>query len=921
MCRALRFALRVNFINLERQAPGDSDSNAPTTANAARNIAMRLSFLIITTILTAAWIFHYYRDRKKKREAELAILKEIYRQDLLAFCEANFDRIEFANTQFTQFLQHSTGFFSNYQLLHWKQQHKELYEAVKEKSFNSIDLPEHVIKPFVTFLDNFSNADTKRNLFNKAFITEELIQYQAFFDNVEGRKLDIQQRTAIISDEDNNLVIAGAGSGKTTTIVGKVNYILERYKVPAEEILLISFTSKSAGSLAERINIPGVEAKTFHKLGRDIIVATEGKQPSIFDEAQFKPLIKKIFSELSQDQSYLKKVTKYFSDYLKPEKSQFEFSNQGDYIQYLKDQNFQSYKLTKIQFNGKVTYKMEVVKSMEECKIANFLYFNNIRYEYEWPYEHDTASETHRQYKPDFTIIHGDKKIYLEHFGISREGTVPDWFEGDGERSGSQKYLEDMEWKRNIHKQLGTTLIESYSYEMQESILFDNLTGKLKELGIDLKPKSPEQIWEIITKAAEKEVESLVALFGTFITLMKSNHYSINDLIAKNQYVKKYFTRNRNELFFEIIAPILEQYEARLKERNEIDFSDMISRATAYVTNGKYKRKYSYVIIDEFQDISIGRFQLIKAIKGANPFCKMFCVGDDWQSIYRFSGSDIALFRDFEKYFGYSVKSKIETTYRFNEPLIKLSSDFILKNPNQTKKELKGLSTNKRTDYAIYYSTNDNQDDTFALKAIFDELIIQDELIANKSILVVGRYGFDFDRIKNESQVFRIDRNTESITYNAKSKNGVLMSINVPFMTIHKSKGLEADIVIVINCNAGRFGFPSEMSDDPILNLLLSEADQYENGEERRLFYVAMTRARDKVYFVTEISAKSKFINELEVESGKALSKKCPKCRSADIVLRRTGTSKNGHSYKFYGCTNYQFGCDYTHTEWEKKIK
>lgn len=882
---------------------------------------MRQFLLIITAILTGAWIFHYYWDRRKKRKAELARLIEFYRQNLLAFCEANIDRIILANTQFVQFLQHNTGFFSNHQLLHWKHQHEELYEEIKSKSFDSIDLPEHVIKPVATFIDHFSNADTKRNLFNKTFLNEELVQYQVFFDNVEGRKLDIQQRTAIISDEDNNLVIAGAGSGKTTTIVGKVNYIIERYKVPAEEILLISFTSKSAASLAERISIPGVEAKTFHKLGRDIIVATEGKQPSIFDEAQFKPLIKRIFSELSQDNSYLKKVTKYFSDFLKPEKSQFEFSNRGDYIQYLKDQNFQSYKLKKIEFNGKVTYKMEVVKSMEECKIANFLYFNNIQYEYEWPYEYETASETHRQYKPDFTIIHGDKKIYLEHFGISREGTVPEWFDGDGERSASQKYLEDMEWKRNIHKQLGTTLIESYSFEMQEGILFDNLAGKLRELGIDLKPKTPEQVWEIITKAAEKEVESLVDLFGTFITLMKSNHYSINDLKIKNQQVKKYFTRNRNELFFEIIAPILEKYEALLKERNEIDFSDMISRATKYVMNGNYKRKYSYVIIDEFQDISIGRFQLIKAIKWANPFCKMFCVGDDWQSIYRFSGSDIALFRDFEKYFGFSIKSKIETTYRFNEPLIKLSSDFILKNPNQTKKELKGPSTNKKTDYAIYYSSNDNQDDTFALKAIFDELIAQDELIENKKILVVGRYGFDFDRIKNESQVFRIDRNMESITYIAKSKNGELMSINAPFMTIHKSKGLEADIVIVINCNAGRFGFPSEMSDDPILNLLLSEADQYENGEERRLFYVAMTRAREKVYFVTEISAKSKFINELEVETGKSISKKCPKCRSADVVLRRSGTSKIGHSYKFYGCTNYQFGCDYTHTVWEKKSK
>lgn len=883
---------------------------------------MREILLIVIPVLAALGIHDLYTEyvrRRRERAAEEARLREIDKQKFLAFCEANSDTLKSANTWFAKHLQYDTGFFSNNALQNWKSQYAELYEELNSKSEYFTALPDSIVDLVRTFVESYSNADQKRVRFNEDFITEELSRYQAFFDNVEGRSLDVQQRTAIVSDEDNNLVIAGAGSGKTTTIVGKVNYILDRYKVPAEEILLISFTSKSAKALAERINVPGVEAKTFHKLGVDIIVAAEKRQPSIFDEAQFKPLIKKIFSELILDHNYLNKITKYFSDYLKPEKSQFEFNNRGDYIQYLKDQSFQSYKLKKVEFNGKVTYKMEVVKSMEECKIANFLYFNNIQYEYEWPYEHNTATETHRQYKPDFTIIHGDKKIYLEHFGISRDGTVPDWFEGDEELSATEKYQADMEWKRITHNQLGTTLIESYSYEMQEGILFDNLTTKLGELGIELKPKTSEEIWEIITNAAEKEVEILLALFGTFITLMKSNHYSINDLVVKNEQVRNYFTRNRNQLFFEIISPIYERYEARLRERNEIDFSDMISRAAMYVTNGLYKRRFSHVIIDEFQDISIGRFQLIKAIKQANPLCKMFCVGDDWQSIYRFSGSDIALFKDFDKYFGYSVKSRIETTYRFNEPLISLSSDFILKNPNQTKKKLKGLSTTKRTEYSIYYSANDNQDDTFALKAIFDELIAKDELIEKKSILIIGRYGFDFGRIMNNNEVFRIDKSSELITYDTRSKDGSPLSLKVPFMTIHKSKGLEADIVIVINCNAGRFGFPSEMSDDPILNLLLSEADQYENGEERRLFYVAMTRARERVYFVTEIAAKSKFINELEVETGKSISKKCPKCLTADVVLRRTGTSKNGHPYRFYGCTNYQFGCDYTRMEWETK--
>jgi DNA helicase-4 len=136
------------------------------------------------------------------------------------------------------------------------------------------------------------------------------------------------------------------------------------------------------------------------------------------------------------------------------------------------------------------------------------------------------------------------------------------------------------------------------------------------------------------------------------------------------------------------------------------------------------------------------------------------------------------------------------------------------------------------------------------------------------------------------------------------------------FMTVHKSKGLEADIVIILNCNSGKMGFPSEMSDDRVLDLLLSEADQFENGEERRLFYVAMTRAKEKIYFVADALYKSKFIMELENSTLEHSSTKCPKCKRAEIILMKTGVAKNGSIYKFYGCTNYLYGCDYSKTVW-----
>lgn len=875
--------------------------------------------LLVLLIISGVWFYrrHQENERKKKElEAEQARQRELERLKLFDFFKAKLDSIKTANNKFAKHLDLKTGYFTNYQLTTWKSQQTNLMNEIKGKPFDFIQLSSEEVKSIKTFTDYFNNAVNLRNDFNKLFVKEELKKYSTFFDSIEGRKLDIQQRTAVVTDEDNNIVIAGAGSGKTTTIVGKVNYIIDRYKVDPEEILLISFTNKSASTLAGRIDIKGVEAKTFHKFGKDIIVEAEGRQPSIFEEAQFKPLLTKYFTELIRNEKYLQKVTEYFTNFLKPAKSQFDFDNQGDYIQYLKDQNFRSYKLKEVPTRGRMTYKMEVVKSIEECKIANFLLFNGVNYEYEFPYEHDTANEAFRQYKPDFTVIQNGKKVYIEHFGVSRNGNVPSWFTGDGIRSASEKYRDDMKWKRDTHKSNGTTLIESYSYEMSEDILFDNLTKNLSAVGIILKPKSPEEIWKIITEAAKDEVNSFITLFGTFITLMKSNNYSIADVINRNKQTKEKFFKDRNALFIEIIKPIFERYENHLSERNEIDFSDMINKASKHIASGKHKRKFSYVVIDEFQDISIGRYQLVKAIKTNNPACKLFCVGDDWQSIYRFSGSDIALFKEFENYFGVTVKSKIETTYRFNSPLINLSSDFIQKNPNQAKKELRGTSQTKKTDYKIHYSVSDNQDDTLALQKVFNQLLTTDEEIEEKEIFILGRYGFDIDRIKNENSVFRIDKENETFSYSIKTEEGETKKLKAQFMTVHKAKGLEADIIIVLNCNSGKYGFPSEMSDDPILNLLLSEADQFENGEERRLFYVAMTRAKENVYFVSDSSFKSKFIAELEVESGQSPNKKCPTCKTADIVLRKSGTARNGNTYKFFGCSNYLFGCDYTTTEW-----
>jgi len=867
------------------------------------NILIGLAILIFIVVVRSA-IVNYLKAKKALR------------QKLLTFWSSKAPELTAAVGDFQKLLTRENGYFSNHLLHDWKNQYETLYKRTKNVDHNNAALPQALIKTIDTFRYYFTTRENLRSDFNKWFVPEELKAFENLFQNVERRCLDEQQRIAIVTDEDNNLVIAGAGSGKTTTIVGKVKYLQIKHRVPPSDILLISFTNKSAASLAERIACDGLEAMTFHKFGLKVITDCEQVKPSIFDENQFHILLKRHFDELIKNSTYLKNLTSYFLDYLKPPRSQFDFKTQGDYIQFLKDQNFRSYKPISVSSHGIVTTQMEAVKSIEECKIANHLLFNGISYEYEKPYEFDTATPLFQQYKPDFTVTQGGKHIYIEHFGISITGDVPQFFMKAAEtyETAKSRYWEKIEWARELHKQNRTVLIETYSYQFNDGSIYDHLNTQLLAAGIKILPLTDEEKWKKIQESAKDEIQSMISLCGTFITLLKSNNYTFLDLERKNDQIDDRFTRQRNKAFISVVKPLFDRYATELSQRKEIDFNDMINKAEWLIRTGQYKNKYKYIIVDEFQDISIGRYKLLQAIRATGIGVRLFCVGDDWQSIYRFSGSDIALFKNFQDYFGVTERSRIETTYRYSTPLLTLSNTFISKNPNQSRKFLRPINPAQRTNYFLKYSFNENQDDTTTLVEIFKEVLSSVTFTNNKSVLILGRYGFDLKRIKNEQNPLTIDFQKGTVQYSTRLPNGETRGLKATYMTVHKAKGTEADIVILLNCNSGEHGFPAGMSDDQVLNLLLSEADQFENGEERRLFYVAMTRAKEALYFVSDHYRKSKFIQELEAERINTGVLKCPECKTADLILRKKGIAKNGTPYNFYGCSNYLYGCNYTNT-------
>jgi DNA helicase-4 len=747
---------------------------------------------------------------------------------------------------------------------------------------------------------------TKLQKLNEMFIKETLERQKELFDNIDGKSLDKQQRMAIVTDELHNLVIAGAGSGKTLTILGKVTYLLKCGILP-QEILLIAFTNKSASELEERINrnlALGIKAQTFHKLGLDIITSYNKERPDIDDN--FDTYLEDYFSkELIQHQDDVQTFLEFIGYYLNIPIELKADGTLGEKIE--KEQNADietlNEKYNRITVGEKKTIKGERVKSLEELIIANFLFLNGVEYEYEHEYPYPT-DKTRKRYRPDFYIK--DYDIYLEHFGIYKNGKCQ-WLSEIEEK----KYLDGIQLKREIHKTNGTKLIETYSYFQTEGKLLINLKKLLLENKVKLSPITSDKMLLLVKEIqTENTNREFIKLCDTFIKLFKANGYNESFFVSmkenySNTNYKNYFNQfnaTRTLHFLNIVEKIYLYYQKRLSQNRTIDFSDMINNATKIV-QGKCIFPYKYIIIDEYQDIGMDRYKLIKAIIEKTS-AHLMCVGDDWQSIYRFAGSDANLIMKFSKYWGETQISKIENTYRNSQELINIASQFVMKNPNQIKKMLQSQKRCKNPVCLYYYNDNNFY---AVLERLFDCIV--KEYGENANILLLGRTNNDIESLKTSAFIIKKD-NVICKKYE---------QLKIQFLTVHKSKGLEADNVIILNMKNDKLGFPNKIADDPVLQSLLPSEDNFAFAEERRLFYVALTRTRNRTFLLVPDRNASEFANEIkalchfEMPDGEKLiinTPKCPKCKTGRLVIRQPNDNKKS----FVGCSNYP-ACDFTNND------
>ena len=707
---------------------------------------------------------------------------------------------------------------------------------------------------------------------NDKFVNKKLLEEKDYFDkmfiSVDPKiKLDEEQRRAILIDEDYSLIVAGAGSGKTTTMVAKVKYLVEKKHVDPKNIILLSFTNSSVDDLDKLLNDDfnlGVEVLTFHKLGMKFLRESSNKRYEIISDAGIYKVLEEYFlNVVFKNKSTLEEYLDIFSKYLHIHSDALEYSTYDEYYNhYMKEK----YNECKDHLKEEITYRInnrtinlktingEYVKSVNELNIANYLYRHGIDYTYEELYPH--ILNGNRTYKPDFTIYDGDIKMYLEYFGLAKLNTDKTI------ESESKKYVDEIYSKRKLHKMYNTDLIELYGRYEDNSYFLPCLSAELNKRHVVKHKRSDKEILlRLLETSKAYKYTNLINLVIIFINIFKESGYTLNDFDILEDNCNDMLVKRQ----INAIKDMYIYYERRIRSTNKIDFQDMINYAYQNLDVFKdKKKKVDYVIIDEYQDVSFQRHNFIKKISDIFK-AKIVAVGDDWQTIYSFSGSDISLFVNFERNMGYCETVKIQNTYRNSQELIDTAGDFILKNESQIEKR---LHSNKHLNKPIRLVEYDHDPDDVFSKNLIDKLV---ELLKriykarpNDNILLLTRFNSEIDNLLLSKKFYKKSIDDKKIICKE------IPDANIDILTVHKSKGLGYDRVVLLNAINATKGFPSQIKDEPVIKYIRGEKEDLieliNYPEERRLFYVAMTRTKNELYIMTPSinKNKSEFIFEIE---------------------------------------------------------
>lgn len=749
-------------------------------------------------------------------------------------------------------------------------------QSVAHRIMKAYPLPGADRSRLMTLIENPSRLKALLAEFaihNMQHLAEQKATLRSFFETVEKSPLTDEQMDACICMDDALQIVAAAGSGKTSTMIAKTGYVLQQGLAEPDQILLLAFNRDAAAELRQRVadrlaDVEGTErltAMTFNAFGRRVLSEVAGTMPSLA-------------AWVGSTGQEVEKIVEIV-DGLRGSNPEFAFEWDTFRTVYSRPAGTAGTSEDAASASGTLhrTANGDYVRSKEERLIANWLFYQGVTYSYEREYEYPTATRDHGQYRPDF--FYPDVDLYHEHFAIDDKGRS---------HFGKQ-YEEGVAWKRRLHAERETTLVETTSQQIRKRQALPHVAGALSHRGQSMK-YDPDRRSKGPPPIGDRE---LAGLIRTFQQHVKGGGVTLDQLRTAAAAETDDVDAARSEVFLWLYERIATEWERLLTHHGCIDFDDMLIQAAEHVESGRYVSPFKVILADEFQDSSRSRVRLLKALLTATGGEGHVCaVGDDWQGINRFAGADISVMTEFSSTFAHSSSLMLTTTFRCPQALCDASGEFVQANKRQIPKSVRTTNDREGISLAAFAS----EDVTRLTARIEDQLQRLYEGVGSGrlpggsdrriSVMLLGRYNHD--------------RPAPTAEWQRRFKR----HLDVSFRTVHSSKGLEADYVMLVNVVEGVLGFPSQITDDPILELAMPVPDPYPMAEERRLFYVALTRARRQVRIFTTTAAPSRFVMELvrngsvqiRLDDGGILTP-CPKCMAG--VLRRQ-ESRNG-PFEFCG--------------------
>ncbi len=661
--------------------------------------------------------------------------------------------------------------------------------------------------------------------------------------------LNDKQREAVVSENKKILVLAGAGSGKTKTLLQKLIYLIEEKGVSPSSILAITFTKNATNEMIDRLIISAdttgqyesmlfdkrknkadkdrerfsnqkkykwidcLTIRTFHSFCYSIlrsygvnefdnkfrIIGDEKRDEEdelskhVAPETVFE-VVHKLLIEQCEDPEFLLQLKRYILDYIVD-----QIHLKKNDIKYLpKDGKYFT------------TLDGTKVRSKSEQFIADWFYRHSIKYEYE-----PLLNVKDFAFHPDFFIP--DANLYIEHVS---------------DKSYSTRDKEEQFQKGNL------LLVKTYESMTKDSALFNHTLDKV------IKNRLPANYHKTISLTYKEEFNGYHENVKDFVTqimritdMIKVENIEL-EVVLENA-AKDQHERVRN--FYKLAIPIVEKYFKYCTNKSFLDFNDLISRSTSLFQNNddianKYRSKYQYILVDEFQDVNNLQVELIKLLLTNQT--QLFCVGDDWQSIYGFRGSNVSYIVDFESHFPNSKVVKLNLNYRSTQNIVGASNEVIKNNKFKVEKE---IYSSKQSEHKIVVYAGNSEEEN--IQFCFDKV---------QEILEGG--------LTNDDILFLYRRSKMYTPYSFRFKNN---NLKVQSKTIHAAKGLEARVVFIIGLTEGTRGFPDIWLGDRIFQIIKKANHDLLMEEERRLFYVAITRAKDKLFLITEKGNESSFLKEI----------------------------------------------------------